>query len=91
MSLSTPAVLATTLAKVEVVLGTGRKHQIREQLSEIGPPIVGDTLYGAKARRRGEILLVAKRLSFDQPTTKERIELRLPDEWDLVSLTGNGA
>jgi len=74
-------------AKVEVVLGTGRKHQIREQLSEIGHPIVGDTLYGAKPRRRGEILLVAKRFSFDHPTSKERIELVLPDEWDLVSLT----
>ncbi len=82
---------AGDLAKVEVVLGTGRKHQIREQLSEIGHPIVGDTLYGAKPRRRGEILLVAKRLSFDHPTTKTRIELVLPDEWDLVSLTESGA
>ncbi len=74
-------------SKVEVVLGTGRKHQIREQLSEIGHPIVGDTLYGAKARNRGEILLVAKRLSFAHPTTKEGIELVLPNEWDLVSFT----
>jgi len=74
-------------AKVEVVLGTGRKHQIREQLAGIGHPILGDTLYGAKPRNRGEILLVAKRLTFRHPTNEQQIELILPDEWDLVSLT----
>ena len=33
---------------VEVQLITGRKHQIRAQLAEIGCPIVGDIKYGAK-------------------------------------------
>lgn len=37
------------LSLVECQLGTGRKHQIRVQLSAIGHPIVGDALYGGTA------------------------------------------
>ncbi len=33
---------------VEVDLQTGRMHQIRLQLSHLGHPVCGDTLYGAK-------------------------------------------
>ncbi len=35
--------------KVEIVIKTGRKHQIRRHLSALGYPIVGDRLYQAKA------------------------------------------
>lgn len=34
--------------EVEIVIKTGRKHQIRKHLSELGYPITGDRLYGAK-------------------------------------------
>ena len=34
------------LSLLEVQLQTGRKHQIRTQLSNFGHPIVGDTVYG---------------------------------------------
>ena len=33
---------------VEVVLDTGRKHQIRTQLSHLGHPIYGDIKYGGR-------------------------------------------
>lgn len=64
---------------LEIELHTGRKHQIRAQLSAMGTPILGDTRYGGQ-KKDGEpgIGLLAYSLSFDHPTQKERIEVRAP-------------
>jgi len=51
---------------VKINLLTGRTHQIRSQLSEIGAPIVGDQMYGAlKASKNGGIALRACELQFN--------------------------
>lgn len=51
---------------LRVRLITGRKHQIRVQLSAIGHPLLGDTKYGApKDSRFRYQALCAYRLSFD--------------------------
>ncbi|MDR3232134.1 MAG: RluA family pseudouridine synthase [Planctomycetaceae bacterium] len=63
---------------LEIELGTGRKHQIRIQLSSRGYPILGDIKYGAKLPFKGGIALHAWKLSFDHPVTKERIKLAAP-------------
>jgi len=55
---------------VEIVLHTGRYHQIRAQFSHIGHPILGDTKYGAKFSE-GNIALHHAKLTFPHPTTKE--------------------
>jgi len=59
---------------LEVELETGRHHQIRVQLSQIGSIIKGDVKYGAKrSNPDGSIHLHARKLSFIHPTTKELI------------------
>jgi len=64
-----------TLLKIELL--TGRKHQIRAQLSAIGSPIVGDIKYGASKQNADQsILLCAVELSFEHPVKKEMIYLK---------------
>ncbi len=61
---------------LEVELLTGRKHQIRVQLSSTGTPIKGDLKYGAKrSNPGGGISLLAKKIEFIHPVSKEKIEL----------------
>jgi 23S rRNA pseudouridine1911/1915/1917 synthase len=61
---------------LEVTIETGRHHQIRAQLSNIGCIIKGDLKYGAKrANKDASIGLHARSLRFFHPTTKEEITL----------------
>lgn len=69
---------------LEVVLGTGRKHQIRAQLAHAGWPICGDRRYGAKRPwPRGQIALWAHRLTITHPVTRETLTFSAPapPEW----------
>lgn len=69
---------------VEVELHTGRKHQIRVQLAEIGCPIVGDRKYGSRQPFGDRaIALHAVRLTLEHPTTRKplTIESPLPKDW----------
>lgn len=59
------------IALLDVNLYTGRSHQIRAQLSNIGTPLFGDAKYGSGSNGRGNNLaLWAYQLSFTHPTTK---------------------
>jgi 23S rRNA pseudouridine1911/1915/1917 synthase len=71
---------------VEVRLHTGRKHQIRLQLAEVGCPILGDHKYGSRRDFPGEgIALHAALLAIEHPTTKGRLEFHAPPpkNWNL--------
>ena len=64
---------------VRITLETGRHHQIRCQFAHLGFPIKGDLKYGAKrSNKDGSIGLHASTLSFNHPTTKERIWIEAP-------------
>lgn len=66
-----------SLSLIKVVLETGRSHQIRVQLSEIGHPLYGDQKYGRKQNKIGQqIALWAYELSFIHPVQKKEITIR---------------
>ena len=72
---------------VEIVLETGRTHQIRVHFSAFRHPLVGDTMYGADPVLASKVgldrqWLHALRLSFTHPTTGESVafESTYPNE-----------
>lgn len=75
---------------LEVDLLTGRKHQIRVHLAEIGHPVVGDDKYGRPGGSRGRqaprkslrradrLALHAKSISFPHPVSGEQLTFEAP-------------
>ena len=64
---------------LEVILETGRHHQIRAQLAEIGCPIKGDLKYNFnRSNKNGGISLHARKISFIHPVRNEPIEIIAP-------------
>ena len=64
---------------LEVNLMTGRHHQIRCQLAAIGCPIKGDLKYGSRrSNPDGCISLLARRVEFVHPVSKQRIVAEAP-------------
>ena len=60
------------MSVVEVNLHTGRHHQIRVQFSSRGHSLSGDQKYGTRGRGK-QLCLWAYKLSFNHPTTKEKL------------------
>ena len=57
---------------IEVILHTGRFHQIRCQMASINHPLYRDNKYGSRvANKENNIPLTAYMLSFNHPTTRE--------------------
>ncbi|MBM4002712.1 MAG: RNA pseudouridine synthase [Planctomycetes bacterium] len=75
-----------SISWLEIQLETGRTHQIRLQAMHHGHAVLGDELYGARSRfgppaadpRQRWIALHARRLSFDDPMTRERVAIEAP-------------
>ena len=65
---------------LEVNLHTGRHHQIRCQLAQIGSPIKGDLKYGApRSNLDGSISLHARSVSFNHPVTHAQLTITAPN------------
>jgi 23S rRNA pseudouridine1911/1915/1917 synthase len=84
-SLSPPLPLShsPTLSLLEIRPVTGRKHQIRLQLSHAGFPIVGDRKYGGSQPFATGIALHSRRLVIEHPVSKMQLEIEapLPASW----------
>lgn len=66
-------------ALLDVRIITGRTHQIRVHMRSIHHPLVGDALYGPKNGLKAPgLMLHAHTLSFDHPTTGERLTFTAP-------------
>ncbi len=75
---------------VEIVLETGRTHQIRVHFSAFRHPLVGDTMYGADPTLAAKVgldrqWLHAMRLSFEHPTTGNQVEFTSDYPAELVN------
>lgn len=70
--------------RLEITLHTGRHHQIRCQLANIGCPIKGDLKYGAsRSNSDGSISLHAYSIQFPHPTRPEEITITAPEPWNM--------
>ena len=73
---------------LEVKIDTGRTHQIRVHMAEIGHPVIGDEVYSNGKNEfnvKGQ-MLHAKSLDFEHPITgkKMHLEAELPDYFKKV-------
>jgi 23S rRNA pseudouridine1911/1915/1917 synthase len=71
---------------VELTLETGRRHQIRVQLADVGCPIVGDEKYGAKSDPAKRLGLHACGLRFPHPETGREMKFESPTPKELLRL-----
>jgi 23S rRNA pseudouridine1911/1915/1917 synthase len=64
---------------LEIELFTGRHHQIRTQLAEIGCPVKGDLKYGyPRSNPDASIHLHARKVEFIHPVKNEKITVTAP-------------
>ena len=73
---------------LEVKIDTGRTHQIRVHMAEIGHPVVGDSVYSSGKNEFGVEgqMLHAKSLDFEHPITQKQmhLEAELPEYFKEV-------
>jgi 23S rRNA pseudouridine1911/1915/1917 synthase len=75
---------------VECRLETGRTHQIRIHLAERNHPLVGERVYSKNYRgdliAAPRLMLHARELSFDHPTTGQRLDFERPLPADMQAV-----
>ena len=72
------------LSRLDIVLYTGRTHQIRVHMKSVHHPVAGDPIYGQKKGVKvSRLMLHAFSLCFTHPYREERmcLEAPLPEEF----------
>ncbi len=60
-------------SQLEITIATGRTHQIRRHLAELGYPVMGDPRYGNNNKNTAGLQLKAVQLSFECPERKQQV------------------
>ncbi len=76
-------------AALEIRLSTGRTHQIRIHMAELGCPLLGERVY-AKTPGAPRQALHSAKLAFVHPVTKEPMNFESPWPEDLADVTPIG-
>ena len=63
---------------VEVMIETGRRHQIRMAMQHLRTPVVGDERHGAETNPHKRIMLHAASLEFLHPETDDPVRFEAP-------------
>ena len=78
----------TQITVFDIKLLTGRHHQIRLQLANIGYPLIGDTKYGGENAERQQLALCSYKIVFDHPANGKRMKFEIePQNRFLKQLT----
>ena len=74
---------------MELLLKTGRTHQIRVHMSYINHPLCGDELYGGNKKLISRVALHSYSISFFHPYTDELIKVTCPLPKDMKEVIEN--
>jgi RluA family pseudouridine synthase len=77
---------AYSLLRIELL--TGRKHQIRVQMADLGHPVAGDKKYGVKGDAFSRLALHARTLTFAHPFSGASMTVEAPMPGVFAQLVG---
>ncbi len=77
----------TRYSLLQITLETGRKHQIRVHMHDIGHPIVGDKKYGSTSNPIRRLALHAQVLAFAHPRTGQPCRFATPVPEKFLQIT----
>jgi 23S rRNA pseudouridine1911/1915/1917 synthase len=77
------------LALYDILLHTGRHHQIRVQFAHMGCPLIGDTKYGTPEGKNA-LALSSYRVEFVHPTSGTRMDFSIKPKNELFRMFEKG-